>query len=258
MRLIVSCEQCQSDPATVKDALFIAEYVEGMQYKYFCPLGHRTDAVLQQQKFEVLFEIGAYAIIDGYYREAIVSFTASLERFYKFFIGASCKHRGVSDDALDAAFGLLKRSEPQLGAFVVLHLLELQQVPSLLSNKLKEQRNKVVHDGLIPTREEAMRYGQSVLDIIRGIILQLHQDPQPGTLHPMRGAMRRLWFADSQKEVAKAKVAGVELQPVFRTTIIGYNPMSALPSNKPLDREIVRLRNELDNLRPGTATAATS
>ena len=34
------------------------------------PLGMRQSTVLQQQKFEVLFEIGAHAILDGYYREA--------------------------------------------------------------------------------------------------------------------------------------------------------------------------------------------
>jgi hypothetical protein len=36
----------------------------------------------------VLFDIGANAVVDGYYREAITSFSASLERFYEYFLGA--------------------------------------------------------------------------------------------------------------------------------------------------------------------------
>ena len=44
-----------------------------------CSRSHETTAILQEQKFEILFDIGAHAILDGYYREAVSSFTSSLE-----------------------------------------------------------------------------------------------------------------------------------------------------------------------------------
>ena len=36
-------------------------------------------------KFELLFELGINALIDGYPREAVSSFASALERFYEFF-----------------------------------------------------------------------------------------------------------------------------------------------------------------------------
>ncbi|RKR31632.1 hypothetical protein [Paraburkholderia sp. BL17N1] len=50
---------------------------------------------LRQQKYEALFQIGAYATEDGYYREPVSSFTASLERFYEFFVRAATDDDGV-------------------------------------------------------------------------------------------------------------------------------------------------------------------
>lgn len=77
------------DPANIGVGLFTAvEVRDENHYALTCPKGHRNVVVLQQQKFEVLFEIGAHAIEDGYYREAVSSFTASLERFYEFFVRA--------------------------------------------------------------------------------------------------------------------------------------------------------------------------
>ncbi len=65
-------------------------------YEATCPEGHKTYTLLQQLLFEVLFDIGAYAITDGYYREAVSSFTASLERFYEFYVKVISLKYGVS------------------------------------------------------------------------------------------------------------------------------------------------------------------
>jgi hypothetical protein len=55
------------------------EFTDDGLYEATCPKGHKSITILQQRKFEILFDIGIYAINDGYYREAISSFTASLE-----------------------------------------------------------------------------------------------------------------------------------------------------------------------------------
>lgn len=60
-------------------------------YGVCCSRGHTSVTILQEQKFEILFDIGANAIIDGYYRESISSFTSSLERFYEFCIKVFCE-----------------------------------------------------------------------------------------------------------------------------------------------------------------------
>lgn len=140
------------------------------RYEVLCPQGHSSVTILQQQKFEVLFEIGAYAIIDGYYREAVSSFTSSLERFYEFFIKAVLLEKGL-DTPLKECWKLVSnQSERQLGAFILLYTSEMEHPPTLLNNSRVAFRNEVTHKGKIPTREEAVAYGQAVLDVVRPVM----------------------------------------------------------------------------------------
>lgn len=139
-----------------------------------CSRGHKSVTVLQQQKFEVLFDIGANAILDGYYREAVSSFTSSLERFYEFCIKALCEKKKVESSVFSKAWKeISNQSERQLGAFIFLWTSEFRQMPELLSNKDSEFRNGVIHKGKIPTKEEALKYGNTILNIIRPKIEQL-------------------------------------------------------------------------------------
>ncbi len=50
-------------------------------HEFVCPKGHRTFTQLQEQKFEILFDIASLALIDGYTKEAVSSYSSSLERF---------------------------------------------------------------------------------------------------------------------------------------------------------------------------------
>ncbi len=45
--------------------------------------------------------------------------------------------------------------------------------PKLLSNRKVKFRNEVVHKGKIPSRQEALDYGQAVLDVVRPILKQV-------------------------------------------------------------------------------------
>ncbi|MGL5998259.1 MAG: hypothetical protein ACRC1I_17390 [Pseudomonas proteolytica] len=85
MQLTLSCVQCLQENGRPGGASHIEVRDDGC-YMATCLSGHRTVTVLQQHKFGVLFEIGAHAILDGYYREAVSSFTSSLERFYEYTI----------------------------------------------------------------------------------------------------------------------------------------------------------------------------
>src|SRR5450759_1525283 len=97
------------------------EFRDDGRYELKCSFGHETTTVLQQQKFEILFEIGAHAILDGYYREAVSSFTSSLERFYEFAIRVFLEKSSKSDDLFQSCWSKVSsQSERQLGAFVFL------------------------------------------------------------------------------------------------------------------------------------------
>ncbi len=165
------------DITAVMSSLSTVEFKDDGRYEMTCREGHISIAFLQQLKFEVLFDIGAYAIIDGYYREAVSSFSSSLERFYEFFIRVMCISKDISElKTLEAWKEISNQSERQLGAFIFLHLLELGSKPILLKNDKIKFRNDVIHKGMIPSKEQAMEYGQAVLDVVKPLLKKLKEN----------------------------------------------------------------------------------
>ncbi len=53
-------------------------------------------------RFEVLTETAMQAIVDGYYREAVASFAASLERIFQFYVEVVTHSKGIDGATLDA------------------------------------------------------------------------------------------------------------------------------------------------------------
>lgn len=167
MHLSLPCMHCFQDQGGPDGALYRVEVQDVGPYRLECRRGHRTSTVLQEQRFEVLSGVAANAIVDGYYREAVASFTAAQERFQEFFIRVICKKNGIDPREVSSAWKAVNRqSERQLGAFIFLYLLETGRSPAMLSNSLVSFRNEVIHQGTIPSRRQAMEYGQAVLDIV--------------------------------------------------------------------------------------------
>lgn len=169
MRLPLNCMQCVLEKREkAHDELYPTEFRDDGRYEIRCSYGHSTITLLSQQKFELLFDIGAYAIVDGYYREAISSFSSSLERFYEYAIRIFLERLTKSDELFQSGWSTIKnQSERQLGAFIFLWMQQFKEVPVLLTNSKIEFRNSVIHKGKIPSRDEALNYGNSVLDVIR-------------------------------------------------------------------------------------------
>jgi hypothetical protein len=142
-------------------------YSEGPRYEARCNYGHVTSIYLEEQRFEILFEVGAHAILDEYFREAIASFTASLEQFYEFAIRCFVKRSAVELEAAGASWKeVANSSERQHGAFVYLWLTHFKSNPDVLSNKLREFRNDVIHKGVIPEKKRAIWYGDQLLSLV--------------------------------------------------------------------------------------------
>jgi hypothetical protein len=86
----MQCLQEQGKPSYIFN---LAELQDNGLYYMKCEMGHETVTWLQQEKFETLFELAANAILDGYYRDAISSFSSAMERFYEFYLKVICiKH----------------------------------------------------------------------------------------------------------------------------------------------------------------------
>jgi hypothetical protein len=175
MRIKAMCPQCEEEEA---DDLFCTfEVQESDLYQLNCPRGHENLVAFQQLRFQVLAELAAHAIHDGYYRDAVTSFTATLERFYEFYIQVVCLKRTISEEEFGATWAQVRlQSERQMGAFAFLYLCETGLHPAMLSNHRVKFRNAVIHQGKIPSRDEALEYGQAVLDLIDPVLGQLENE----------------------------------------------------------------------------------
>ena len=135
-----------------------------------CRQNHETVILLYANRFGLLFDSGASALADGYPREAVASFAASVERFYEHITTALFAANGVQRAAIDKYWKTVKnQSERQLGAFRAAYLQDFKQVAPDLE-KYTEFRNSVIHKGHFPTHDEAAKYGQVCLDHMRQIL----------------------------------------------------------------------------------------
>lgn len=154
-----------------------------------CPRGHSNVVTLQNMKFELLFETGAYALLDGYPREAVATFSAALERYYEFHLTVLAIYKDLSTESFERAWKLVaKQSERQLGAYLLSHAFEFGALPPTLPSKpddWQKFRNDVVHNGQVPTAERATAYGDAVLKVIREATARLRTlETQKSDLFP--------------------------------------------------------------------------
>lgn len=172
LQTLISCMQCLVDDGLPNfSSLKLERIPDDGVIDLQCERGHHTFVVLQEAKFEILAEIAVTALGDGYYREAVASFAASLERLYEFYVQIVCRTHSIDRAAFEATWKRLKKqSERQLGAFCALYLLEAGEAPVLLPDRQVAFRNEVIHQGRIPSREEAVTYGQAVADCVATLL----------------------------------------------------------------------------------------
>lgn len=189
MRLPISCMECFWVDGHPSDVAISVELRADGLYKVACPRGHVTVTAIQEQKSEVLFDLGAMALLDGYAREAVSSIAASLERFFEYYVlVVSLKHGIASEHFIKAWNPISRLSERQFGAFLFLYLLENKKPLEPLISDAKPElagqsrgdtltwsafRNDVIHNGYIPSTEEAIEYGNLVYQFIRRLIDEL-------------------------------------------------------------------------------------
>lgn len=138
------------------------------KYEVHCGKGHVSSVILDNVKFELLFEMGLNAIIDGYPREAVSSFASAIERFYEFYWRVVMRHFDIPKDQVEATWKpLSKLSERQVGAYSTAVNLLTKNSPTLLNpNKEVPFRNLVIHNGYVPTEDEAISFGDVVMQLI--------------------------------------------------------------------------------------------
>ena len=157
-----------------------------------CSKGHTTLTMVQQQKFEILFEIAASALIDGYPREAVTSTAAALERFYEYYIRIVCMKRNIDVKKFDESWkNVNNQSERQLGAFLFAYFFDnngecpsladklipvIPDIPKKDTKTWTAFRNDVVHKGYIPSLIEATCYMEIIFKYLNEFINYLNNN----------------------------------------------------------------------------------
>jgi hypothetical protein len=178
MRLSIPCMQCLNERLQENGlpdgTLYPAELQESGAYAIRCRFDHSTITLLQEQKFELLAELAANALLDGYPREAVLSMAAAVERFQEFYIRVIASEKGIETAPFDAAWKPMSQlSERQLGAYIMLYTMETRRPPPILTDRTKQIRNEVAHKGVIPSREKAIEFGDAALAVIHPVLHEL-------------------------------------------------------------------------------------
>ena len=165
MKLLSLCPLCDSDEIRVVPIHLRDDGVADA----ICPSSHKFVVVSPHDKFEILFDAAALALLDEYPREAISDFAAALEEFYGFVIRAMSEYRIIAQEAEEISSDessktwkqVAAQSERQVGAFLYIYLLVTGKTYQLDTEGIK-LRNKVIHRGYLPTLKEATAFGERV------------------------------------------------------------------------------------------------
>jgi hypothetical protein len=173
--------KCVFDATDIDPGLFYIQINDQNIYEFTCRNGHRNIVIHQVEKFELLFESASNAIMDGYFRDAVSSIAASLERLYEFTIKVISVENDLPLDQVEKAWKQVsKQSERQLGAFIFQYLSKFKTMPPLLHNKQVEFRNDVIHKGYFPSYEETIDFGEIILELMFEIVFKLKQECETG------------------------------------------------------------------------------
>lgn len=151
----IKCEEVSSAFVHIRD--------DGC-YDVQCKNGHRLLATLQNPRFELLVDSGAMALRDDYFREAVVSFGVALEAFWGFYVRVTARRFGATNETITRLQKDLKLAERRIGAMHLAHLLLVGEPYDGDPDKRRTFRNNVVHNGMFPSRDEALNYGRYVYD----------------------------------------------------------------------------------------------
>jgi hypothetical protein len=183
MKIRLSCPDCAAANSGF-GTWFVETIREDGLYTGKCPNGQDLLLATQTLPYEMLFEIALNAIGDGYYREAVSSFAASLERFFEFGIRVIARKCDVRTETFSVGRKIVaKQSERQFGAYVFLYIAEFKSVPQLISSKMTELRNDVIHKGKLPDKKEALAYGDAVYVAIQESVRQLRKTNSDQVAH---------------------------------------------------------------------------
>jgi hypothetical protein len=170
MKMLAICSQCLVNNG--KSLYNEVEIDEKGIFEFTCAEGHKNLNILQLHSFQILFDLGIKALMDGYTREGVSSIAVAVERFHEYCIEIFLKK--LPNEEYEKTWKLVSaQSERQLGAFYFLYLEKFNKAPVNILSKWIKFRNDVTHKGVIPKQEKAIEYAEYIYNYIKKIIIEL-------------------------------------------------------------------------------------
>ena len=183
MKLKFTCYQCMDmyapkgggEYSIPWDPNCIMELDDRDYYEFTCQNGHNNCFFLSMPRYTVLYDMGYCAFQNGFYREAVLDFAASYERFNEYCIYVMLweKDTPIKKEIETIWKELARQSERQLGAFISLFYKTTNKMPTLMQNAQISFRNDVTHKGLFPTEEKTYEYALCVANYIKNNITEI-------------------------------------------------------------------------------------
>ena len=234
MKIPLTCMLCFKEAGTPPNEFVEVELRSDHIYEATCSKGHTFATILQEQSFEVLFDIGAIAIVDGYTHEGVSTIATSLEKFYEFYIEVIATKCDIKASDFGQTWKHLSRhSERQLGAFCLCYLLENKKSTKLIPNKWIEFRNKIIHKGDIPSREKAIEYGEVVMKFMIDCIRELRETAGE--------ALQKVIVSRVIEKSAKAQERGMKISTMTIPTIVSLSLKEELLYERSFSKEVEAL-----------------
>lgn len=162
MKHQIICHECHASNPKGNSVWAIGEVQSELFAICYCSNGHTLIEDFSHDLFDILYTSAINALLDSYYSESIMSFTASLERAYELYIKLFLSHSGLSLQLIDEFWKeLSNQSERQYGTFCSVYITVEKYCWKSEQNQIKF-RNKVIHKGHIATRAEAETYAKYV------------------------------------------------------------------------------------------------
>ena len=213
MHLYLNCLQCWGYGEF--NTLYRVLINEEGEYNFTCKNQHENASATVCEKYELLYQIGAEAYLDGYYFEAVGCFISAFERFREWCIELIARINKVDKKYFEELWRkeYKNNSVAQQGAFYMMMLNRFKQEIPVFDSKKSAFRNSVIHKGIIPTEQEVYEFGEYVLRYVTNIQKMFHPKYQ-SEIYDMLGEKNNKKldkFTEEQKGERKATIQNGQL-----------------------------------------------
>ncbi len=213
MTFKASCAQCQREsphlPIVTQRVLVSATELT----RWECQAKkHEQWLWIQNPFYELLFLRGVYDLGDRDFRNAVLNFFAA----YDTFIATTMR---LIWSSLGVTAGFPKRLRRNEDAFQALYPVKTGTFPEMVAKDIREIRNAVAHDDMVPTPNEVVVVGEAIRGFINRVVEALdplHEENRSGA-----GARARMTAALARNPPPAPTTPGSYFSP--STSYIGIN-----------------------------------